>query len=108
MNICPSGALIGGRYEVAGRPMLGRMGIVYVCRDLEQDHPMALKTFPPEFLPDRAARDRFLREGTAWVDLGAHPHVVRCYEVLYIDPGVYLVLELVAKEQGREDASLRS
>ena len=97
-----------GQYEIAGRPMVGGMGIVYVCRDLEQDRPVALKTFQPRFLPNRAARDRFLREGTHWLDLSAHPHIVRCYEVLHIDPEVYLVLELVAKEQGREDASLRS
>jgi serine/threonine protein kinase len=84
------------------------MSLVYLCLDLEEDRPMALKTFRPEFLPDRDARDRFLSEGSHWVELGAHPHVVRCYNVLYIDPGVYLVLELVAKEQGREDASLRS
>jgi len=87
---------------------MGGMGIVYLCLDHQEDRPVALKTFRPEYLPDRAARDRFLREGTAWVDLGAHPHVVRCYEVLRIDPEVYLVLELVAKQQGRDDASLRS
>jgi serine/threonine protein kinase len=108
MNIYPPGARIAGQYEVAGRPLVGGMGIVYMCLDHEEDRPVALKTFKPEYLPDRAARDRFLREGTAWVDLGAHPHVVRCYRVLRIDPEVYLVLELVAKEQGRDDASLRA
>jgi tetratricopeptide (TPR) repeat protein len=107
MAFYPPGTRIG-QYEIAGRPMLGGMGIVYVCLDLEEDRPVALKTFKPEYLPDRAARDRFLREGTHWVDLGAHPHIVRCYNVLYSDPEVYLVLELVAKEQGRDDASLRA
>jgi tetratricopeptide (TPR) repeat protein len=110
MQFYPPGARIAGCYEVAGRPMMGGMGIVYVCLDLEEDRPVALKTFRPEYLPDRAARDRFLREGTHWVDLGACPHIVRCYGVLRTDVGdeVYLVLELVAREQGREDASLRS
>ena len=108
MNLYPPGARIAGRYEVAGRPLLGGMGIVYLCKDVEEDCPVAVKTFRPEYLPDRATRDRFLREGTHWVDLGAHPHIVRCYRVLRIDPEVYLVLELVAKEQGRRDASLRS
>ena len=108
MNIHPPGTRIAGRYETASRPLMGGMGIVYICNDLQEDRPVALKTFKPEYLPDRAARDRFLREGTAWVDLGAHPHIVRCYDVLYIDPEVYLVLELVAKEPGREDGSLRS
>jgi tetratricopeptide (TPR) repeat protein len=110
MQFYPPGARIAGRYEVAGRPMLGGMGIVYVCLDLEDDRPVALKTFRPEYLPDRAARDRFLREGTHWVELGAHPHIVRCYQVFRaeLSDEVYLVLELVAKEQGCEDASLRS
>ena len=107
MKTYPPGTRIGP-YEIAGRPLMGGMGIAYICLDTETDRPVALKTFRPELLPDRAARDRFLREGTAWVDLGAHPHVVRCYEVLRIDPEVYLVLELIAKEQGRDDASLRA
>ena len=109
MNIHAPGTRIG-QYEIAGRPLMGGMGIVYLCLDLQEDRPVALKTFKPEYLPDRAARDRFLREGTHWVDLGRYPHVVRCYRVFqpYASPEVYLVLELVAKEQGREDASLRS
>ena len=42
--------------------------------------------------------------------LGKHPHIVRCYEVFQDSPRpeVYLALELVAKEEGRRDASLRS
>jgi hypothetical protein len=43
---------------------MGGMGIVYVCFGHEEQRPVALKTFRPEYLPDRAARDRFLREGT--------------------------------------------
>ena len=97
-----------GPYRVLSDPMMGGMGVVYVCHDLENDRAVALKTFKPQFLPDRAARDRFLREGTAWVDLGRHPHIVRCYEVEYFDPTAFLVLELVVKDEGRDDASLRS
>ena len=82
MKTYPPGTRIAGRYEIAGRPLMGGMGIVYFCLDLEEDRPVALKTFKPEYLPDRAARDRFLREGTHWVDLGRHPHVVRCYGVM--------------------------
>jgi serine/threonine protein kinase len=90
---------------------MGGMGIVYVCLDHDNNkRPVALKTFKPEYLPDRAARDRFLREGTTWVNLGAHPHIVHAYKVVRVSDGtaVYLALELVAKEQGREDPSLRS
>src|SRR3990172_4677691 len=104
------GTLIAGRYEVAGRPLIGGMGIVYLCLDQQTQRPVALKTFRPEYLPDRDTRDRFLREGTMWVDLGDHPHIVRCYTVVQPSASleVYLVLELVAKEEGRRDASLRS
>jgi serine/threonine protein kinase/uncharacterized glyoxalase superfamily protein PhnB len=110
MPFYPSGARIAGRYEVAGAPLLGGMGIVYLCLDHQEQRPVALKTFRPEFLPDRAARDRFLQEGETWVRLGKHPHIVRCYEVFQDSPRpeVYLALELIAKEEGRRDASLRS
>ena len=110
MSIYKSDTLIAGRYRVAGKPLMGGMGIVYLCEDMQEDRPVALKTFRPEFLRDRAARDRFLLEGTTWVELGRHPHIVRAYRVERIGDGreVYLVLELVAKEPGREDASLRS
>ena len=79
MQVYPSGTLIAGRYEVAGRPLVGGMGIVYLCFDHQEQRPVALKTFKPEFLPDRAARERFLEEGNTWVRLGKHPHIVRCY-----------------------------
>mgnify|MGYP000901445190 FL=1 len=109
-RIYRSGDTILGRYEVVGEPLKGGMGIVYICVDQQQDLPVALKTFKPEYLPDRATRDRFLREGTTWMNLGAHPHIVRCYEVIRDATGleVFLALEPIAKEQGREDASLRS
>jgi serine/threonine protein kinase/Tfp pilus assembly protein PilF len=108
MNTYPPGVRIAGRYEVAGRPLMGGMGIVYVCFDHQEQRPVALKTFRPEYLPDRAARDRFLREGTHWVELGRHPHIVRCYRVIHFGLEVYLVLELVAREDGKENASLRA
>jgi tetratricopeptide (TPR) repeat protein len=108
MQTYPPGTRIG-QYEIASRPMMGGMGVVYFALDHGNDgRPVALKTFRPELLPDRAARDRFLREGTAWVELGNHPHIVRCYKVEYIDPTAFLVLELIAKEQNLPDASLRS
>ena len=98
------------QYEVASAPLIGGMSIVYICIDHRANWPVVLKTFQPHLLPDREARDRFLREGTAWVNLGIHPHIVRCYGVFQPGdtPEVYLVLELVVKEQDRRDATLRS
>ena len=64
MAIHPSGTHIGDQYLVAGRPLMGGFGVVYLCTDTQTGHPVALKTWRPEFLSDRAARDSFLREGT--------------------------------------------
>jgi tetratricopeptide (TPR) repeat protein len=109
MNKYTSGSLINDRYEVA-RTLEGGMGIVYLCMDHEEDRPVALKTFKLEFLPNREARDLFLREGTVWMDLGNNAHIVRCYGVEQVGYGneIFLVLEQVGKEQEREDASLVS
>jgi len=99
-----------GQFEVVSQPLVGDMSIVYICLDHEGSCPVALKTFKPEYLPDRAAYDCFLRKGAAWVDLGSHPHIVRCYEVFQPENTieVYLVLELMVWEKDRDDASLRA
>jgi hypothetical protein len=54
MNLYSSGALIADRYEVAGRPLMGGMGIVYLCLDHQTQRPVAFKTFKPEYPPARA------------------------------------------------------
>jgi serine/threonine protein kinase len=111
MEIYPPGALIAGCYEVVSRPMMGGMGIVYPCFDHREQRPVALKTFKPEYLPDHKTRDRFLREGSIWVNLGKHSHIVQCYGVERLGgdgTGVFLALEFVSKVQGKKDSSFRS
>ncbi len=49
MHIYPPGTEIGP-YRVLSDPMMGGMGVVYVCHDLANDRPVALKTFKPEYL----------------------------------------------------------
>lgn len=61
MSYYTPGSLVGNRYEVASRPLLGGMGIVHLCLDRLTDQLVALKTFKPEYLQDCAARDRFPR-----------------------------------------------
>jgi serine/threonine protein kinase len=108
MAIFQLGTMIG-QYEIASLPVQGGMGVVYFCLDHRNNKkPVAIKTFKPEFLLDYEARDRFLREATAWVNLGRHQNIVQCYAVDYIEPMDFLVLELIVKERGVEDASLRS
>ena len=72
--------------------------------------PVALKTFKPEFLSHVGARDLFLREGTTWVQIGRHPHIVRAHRVERTVDGleVYLVLTWIVQPPGRDSPSLRS
>lgn len=110
MKRYPPTYLINNRYEVGSKPLEGGMGIVYLCYDHLENRPVALKTFKPEFLSDYEVRDRFLQEGATWMKLGNHPHIVRCHQAIKSDNGleVFLVLEQIAKEGNRPDASLRS
>jgi tetratricopeptide (TPR) repeat protein len=100
---------IAGRYEVI-KTLAGGMGQVHLCLDTVGDRPVALKTVRPEFLPDSDAKQQFLNEGTTWVRLGSHPHVVEAYGVELVEGvrEVYLILEWVAQGEDRQDASLRS
>lgn len=97
-----------GAHRIISEPMKGGMGVVYPCHDLENDRAVALKTFKSEYLSNVAARERFLREGTAWVELGKHPNIVQCYDVKSYESIPYLVLEYVPKNENRRDASLRN
>ncbi|MBE2220162.1 MAG: tetratricopeptide repeat protein [Anaerolineae bacterium] len=101
--------ILAERYEVVNK-LAGGMGLVYLCRDIPTNQLVALKTFKPEYLSHRMARDLFLREGTMWVELGSHPNIVRAYRVERIGDGreVYLVLEWIVQPEGKESPSLRS
>jgi tetratricopeptide (TPR) repeat protein len=101
--------LIAGRYEVVHH-LTGGMGLVYLCRDQQTSQLVALKTFKPEYLSHRLARDLFLREGTMWVELGSHPNIVRAHRVERIGDGreVYLVLEWIVQPKGKDNPALRA
>jgi hypothetical protein len=45
MNVYPSGARIG-QYEIASRPLMSGMGVVYLCFDHQEDRSVALKVRP--------------------------------------------------------------
>lgn len=105
----PTKRYIAERYEVVNT-MEGGMGLVYLCRDHFTSDLVALKTFKPEYLSHRTARDLFLREGTMWVEIGRHPNVVQAYRVERAGDGheVYLVLEWIVQPQDKKTPSLRS
>jgi tetratricopeptide (TPR) repeat protein len=99
-----------GQFEVISYPVLSDVSIDYICLDHETSCPALLKTLRPELLKNRAARDHFAQSGAAWIDLGAHPHIVRCYDLFRLGDTdkAYLVLQAVVPEKDRDTNSLVS
>ena len=100
------GDRIGGRYQVY-RALAGGMGEVYLCLDLEEHHPYALKTFQERFTISSKMRAVFDREVETWVALDKHPNIVRCFYMNTLDNVPFMVLEWVAAEE-RRGIDLRS
>jgi tetratricopeptide (TPR) repeat protein len=95
------GDKIGGRYQVH-QVKMGGMGEVYLCLDLEQNYPYALKTFQQRYLGDpRKLRAAFEQEVVTWVALEKHPNIVRCFLMDILDNQPFMVLEWIAGEEGK-------
>jgi serine/threonine protein kinase/Tfp pilus assembly protein PilF len=95
------GDKIGGRYQVH-RALMGGMGEVYLCLDLEEMYPYALKTFQRRYLGDpKKLQAIFEQEVATWVALEKHPNIVRCYWMDILDNQPFMVLEWIAGEEGR-------
>ena len=101
------GDRIGGRYQVH-KALMGGMGEVYLCLDLNTNHPYALKTFQQHHLTNSMALQRsFETEVATWVALGKHPNIVRCYHMNILDNQPFMVLEWVVSQE-KQGADLRS
>jgi tetratricopeptide (TPR) repeat protein len=94
------GDRIGGRYLVH-QALMGGMGEVYLCLDLEENHPYALKTFQQRYLTNSRVRQLFAHEVGAWVALEKHPNIVRCFYMDMLDHQPFMILEWIAAEEGR-------
>lgn len=97
-----------GRFETINYPYFGDISIDYTCLDRESSGPALLKALRPELLASPAAQDHFAESGAAWVDLGEHPHIVRCYEVLKLEniKETLLVLQTVIPDKERDTPTL--
>jgi len=95
------GDKIGGRYQVH-RALMGGMGEVYLCLDLEKTYPFALKTFQRRYLTDpKKLQAIFEQEVVTWVALEKHSNIVRCFYMDILDNQPFMVLEWIAGEEGK-------
>ena len=101
------GDRIGDRYQVH-KTLMGGMSEVYLCLDLEENYPFALKTFQQLYLTDKQRlRHIFEEEVATWIALENHPNIVRCFYMNMIDNQPFMKLEWIASEEGNE-TDLRS
>jgi tetratricopeptide (TPR) repeat protein len=95
------GDKIGGRYQVH-QALMGGMGEVYLCLDLETIQPFALKTFQQRYQTNaQRLRRAFEKEVSTWVALEKHPNIVRCFYMKPLDNQPFMILEWIAGEPGR-------
>jgi serine/threonine protein kinase len=94
------GDKIGGRYQVH-QALMGGMGEVYLCLDLETIHPCALKTFQQRYQTNPKLRKAFENEVATWVALEKHPNIVRCYVMDILDNQPFMFLEWIAGDESR-------
>ena len=92
------GDKIGGRYLVY-QALAGGMGEVYLCLDLKEYVPFALKTFQERFLENVHLRRAFDSEVATWVGLGRHPNIVNCSHLDRIENRPFMFLEWILGDE---------
>jgi serine/threonine protein kinase len=90
------GDRLGSSYEVVRFLGQGAFGAVYLVCALHDQQPYALKTLHPAYAGDTDVRGRFEREARIWVELGAHPYIVRAHFVEYVGGQLVIASEYIA------------
>lgn len=83
------GSRLAPGYEVLGHLSRGADLDVYDAWSLERDCRCVIKVMRPDRAGHVPARERLVEEGRLLLGL-AHPHLVRCYEILEHPPAVVL------------------
>jgi serine/threonine protein kinase len=88
------GDIIEGRFQIGELIGYGGQGAVLSVNHLEWDRELALKLPLPDAINSPKKTERFVREAEAWIRLGVHPNIVRCWFVRKINglPGLFLDL----------------
>lgn len=95
------GDFIGDQLQVIQKLGEGGFGIVYLARSLAGNDIVAVKTLHAGLLRDARTRAMFEKEARIWIELGAHPNLVRAYWVSQIGGRLYIGMEYVEAGAGR-------
>lgn len=87
----------------------GGQGLVLRLRHMEWNRDFALKLPQPKALRDQKSRELYLKEAEAWIRLGVHPHIVRCWFVRPIEglPGLFLDDKVTVLEKMENEFTAR-
>jgi serine/threonine protein kinase len=91
-----------GPYVVIEEIGRGGMGVVYAAEDTRLGRQVALKALPPDFVRDRARRERLRREARAAASL-THPSIATIFALEELDGELYLISELVRGRTLRDE-----
>jgi eukaryotic-like serine/threonine-protein kinase len=87
------GKIIDGRYQVERLLGSGAVGLVYQCRHLILDKPVAIKVLRPDFARDAEVSERLVVEAKAASAIGS-PHIVETVDFGALPDGsAYFVME---------------
>jgi eukaryotic-like serine/threonine-protein kinase len=96
-----AGALLGGRYRIAGLLGVGGMGMVYRAEDEQLGLTVAVKVLRPDIGQDGQRLERFKQELLLARQV-SHPNVVRIHDIGTDDDLVFLTMDFVAGRSLRE------
>jgi serine/threonine protein kinase len=89
--------VIDGRYSLEEQIGIGGMATVWRATDTLLDRQLAIKRLSPHLKSDRAASDRFRREGQAAARLN-HPGILTVFDAGEDEAGPWIAMELIEGE----------
>lgn len=95
------GDVVAERYEILKQLGRGGMGVVYLATDRQSGSTVALKTLLPQYVTNKRAVQRFMREVQAVGQLD-HPCIVKIFDIQDTGNTIFYTMEYV------EGQSLRS
>lgn len=93
-TVFDKGTVIADRYIIQEKIGCGGMGAVFLALDSEKGQRVALKTLPEQFLDNKYAVSRFIREINTLRMLG-HPGIVKLRDAQMANNTLFYVMEYV-------------
>jgi eukaryotic-like serine/threonine-protein kinase len=83
-----------GPYKIESLLNRGGMSLLYLGLDAQTKQTLAIKVLSPEFVNNKEAIDRFLKEAQI-IGLTNHPNIVKLYGEGEWEGGLYIAMELI-------------